>query len=599
MSAPSFSWDFENGYSGLLDTATVRLRQETGPSILDTRSRIRDLVTGRKNLEVIFSLDRTISGSIPSFFRWALKPETEIQVTLIPEKKAFRGNFRVPSGNFAVQWKLIPAVAAGSTLDSLQSISAVAGTRLAHTWIELFPEETPVAEAIRAAWENCVNPFDSRQAMNLSSRQVLRWNWTGFFRSTAAVEYSLEKGWTVEADPPGFRYRMPFSAGLSFRNKLTISTAGHFHLQLSKKDELLKLSVIKEKNLDSSASGSAGFSLGHSPSLAADSGIADPLLKPAEKELKKCLSRKISLALAAEAGKWHRKKSMLKAVWEEPFSRQAESEYGTVLSGGFLSPRENLSFNGKHENLHGRNFAVKLNILNWTAGIEKEDVRFDRVTAGPGGNLLFEKGVSRTSVRYKWDEIEFVRLVFSRKSSGGKASFGWDWESEGEFSREELVAVLKSVLHGKVIPRFSIPGGLDFPLSLRIKALSLVYPRRYRKGSFWRDWIDYPEVRQEITRNPAHCHLDSCYPLKGRSDMQRMQVAYDYRKALRFLEIMDLWQTGRDPVDLLEKDLNFPLFLYFHLLCPPRQKNSLLAITGDWEMGWEQVSKENSSGSKS
>lgn len=122
-----------------------------------------------------------------------------------------------------------------------------------------------------------------------------------------------------------------------------------------------------------------------------------------------------------------------------------------------------------------------------------------------------------------------------------------------------------------------------------IKALELVHAQRYRKTSFWRDWIDVPDVRHEITRNPVHCHLESCYPVRGRTKMQRQQVVGDYRRALRFLELMNLWQEGTDPVAILDKNLDFPIFLYFHLLCPPDAKCSTLTITGDWEMEWKEL----------
>ena len=616
MSAPSLSWEFENGYSELLDTASVRLIQESGPAVLGTSLKIKDILTGKKNLELSFTLGKTVSGSISSFTRWILKPESEVKVTLIPEKNPFLGNFRVPAGNYAVQWKVIPTVSAGISIKGSDTFSATAGTRVTHTWVEIFSTDKPVADAIANAWENCVNPFDPGQASKLSSRQVLRWNWTGLIRITAGIGWSLEKGWTLEANPSGLSYRMPLKTGITLKNQIKINTSGHFYIQLSKKKDLLKFSIIREKGKDSTGSAALGLSFSHLPSLRAVSNLADPLLEPAEKEIKKCLARKLTLALAAEASKWHRKKRVFKASWKEPFSEELNSEYDSILCGAFPLPRKGFSCQGRYENIHGRNFAVKLNIFNRITGIEKQESSFDSVTADPGGDLLFEKGISKTSVRYKWDEIEFVRLAFSRKVTGRQISFNWNWEAEDKYSRIELIAILRAVLHGRVIPGFSIPGNLKYPLNLKIsastdfssqgirqvrktkpslqwetlvEALSLVYPGRYKKNSFWRDWIDCPEVRQEITRNPVHCHLDSCYPVKGRTDMQRMQVTSDYRRALRFLEIMDLWQEGRDPLDLLNKNLDFPIFLYFHMLCPPINKHSLLSIRGDWEMDWEQL----------
>ena len=619
MSAMSLSWKFDNGYAELLNTASLELNQKSGPSSAELQLRPKDLLSGRKSLDLCFSADKTISGNIPSRCAWIINPKSEIKVTLIPEGKPFLGNFRVPAGQFAVQWKIVPAVSAAAFPSADDSVSVIAGTQLNHTWVENFPGETPVHQAITAAWENCINPFNPEQAAGLSPNQVLRWNWTGLFRITAGISWSLDKGWIVETENMGFRFALPLTTGVMFKSRVQISTSGHFYIQLSRKNKLLKFSLIREKSLDTSGSGSVGIQLRHSPVLSADNKLIDPILDPAEKAIKKGLSRKLRLAVTAEASRWHRKKRVITASWQQPFSKEITAEYSSILSGKVPVPRDGFSVTGRFDNVQGREFSIKINILNRLAGFEKNSRKFDSVIVAPDGNILLEKGVSRTDIRYRWDETEFVRLAFSRRTTQRQTDFIWTWETEESFSRKELKKLLSIILHGRVIPVFSIPGNLHFPLKLNIaastefsgegieqvrktppfmqwdtliRALELVHPRRYRKGSFWRDWIDYPDVRHEIIRNPVHCHLDSCYPVRGRTDMQRRQVAGDYRRALRFLEVMDLWQEGVDPVALLEKNLNFPIFLYFHMLSPPDAKNSVLTITGDWEMEWEQVNEK-------
>jgi hypothetical protein len=613
MSDIGFSWKFEKGYAELLNTASLELNQKSGPAVTELQVRPKDLLSGKKNLILSFSISKPLSGHMPNGFGLILDPESEIKVTIIPEGKPFLGNFRVPAWKFAVQWKLVPAVSAALFPGARDSVSALAGTHLNHTWVEIFDEDTPAFKAICAAWENCVNPFNPEQAAALSSNQVLRWNWTGIFRITAGVSWSLQKGWTVETEKLGAGFALPVKTGVQFKSKVQLSTSGHFYIQLSKKNDLLKFSLIREKSLKTSGSGSIGIDLRHSPVLKADNKLFDPLLDQAEKTIQKGLSRKLRLAVTAEASRWHRKKRIITASWQQPISEKTKVEYSSILSGKIPAPQDGFSVNGRFDNVQGREFSIKINMLNRLAGFAKSSSKFDSVIVDPEGNILFEKGVSRTDTRYRWDETEFVRLAFSRTESRGGCSFTWNWETEDSFSRKELKRLLRTILHGGVIPRFSIPGNLHFPMQLQIsastefsgegiarikktppslqwdtliRALGLVHPRRYRKESFWRDWVDFAEVRQEIIRNPVHCHLDSCYPVKGRTEMQRLQVAGDYRRALRFLEVMDLWKEGMDPVGLLEKNLNFPIYLYFHMLSPPSTKKSILAVTGDWEIQW-------------
>ncbi len=611
MSATDARWRFDKGYSELLDTASIELRRKSGPTLTELRATPKDLLKGRKRLDLDFTVEEHLSGTIPSVFSWTLEPGTVVRLSLIPEKGAFLGNFRVPSRHFAVQWKVIPTVAAAMVPEESSSVSAIAGTQMNHSWVEVFPEKEPVPSAVSTAWKNCVNPFDPGQVAKISDKQVLRWNWTGLFRVTALIGWSLEKGWVLGGKGMGFSFSLPFTTGVIMKNQARLSTSGHFYIQVSKKNELLKFSLIREKALEASSSASIGIQFRHSPALKAENSLIDPLLEPAERTLKNCLSRKLRLVIAADALKWYRKKTVVKASWKEPFCEYLAPEYSSLVSGRIPAARKGFSVEGRYDNVEGREFSIKINILNRISGFSKTRSKFDSATVDPAGNLLLEKGVSKTDIRYRWDETEFMRLAFSRAESGARASFNWNWETEGGFTKAELQRILRTILHGRVIPRFLIPGGLKFPLDLKIttstefsgegiktikkappalqwetliSSLELSYPRRYRKGSFWRDWMEFPEVRHEIVRNPVHCHLSSCYPVRGRTDIQRRQAVDDYKRALRFLEIMDLWQEGRDPVVLMEKNLDFPMFLYFHLLCPPDMKSSALTITGDWEI---------------
>jgi len=612
MSGKPVRWNFEGGYTDLLHTATLVLLQKKGPAETELKLEPRKLLKGKKCLVFEFSLEKNYSGTIPECFSWSLKPESSIRLRIIPPGEAFLGNFRVPEEHYAVEWRLLPTAAAAVVPGGPGTLTAAAGTKLNHTWIELFPDREPLLASIHNAWNNCVNPFDPEQVSTLTPSQILRWRWTGIFKVGAGISWSLEKGWAVDGDLAGVRYSLPFRTGVTLRNQINFAIGGHFYIQVSRKNGRLKFSLIREKEIEALASASLGIQLRHTPYLKAENDLIDPLIGPAEDAVKDCIGKKIRFMLAGDASKWKRKKCVIRARWDHPLSPDFQLQYASALSGIVPGPGSGCIAEGKFDRIEGKEVSIRINVLNRLCGFRRTRTRFDSVTADPAGDLLLEKGISRTDQKYRWDETEFIRLMFSRLESGGDTYFRWNWETRGNFSRKEMSRILRTILHGRVIPRFVIPGGKAFPLYLRIststrfslegiegiksappsrqwntllKALELTYPERYVADSFWRDWIDYPEVRHEIIRNPVHCHLPSRYPVEGRTEMQRHQAVQDYRRALRFLEIMDLWQNGRDSTVLLNKCLDFPLFLYFHLLCEPREKTSALSISGDWEFG--------------
>ena len=118
--------------------------------------------------------------------------------------------------------------------------------------------------------------------------------------------------------------------------------------------------------------------------------------------------------------------------------------------------------------------------------------------------------------------------------------------------------------------------------------LELENPKLYEKGSFARDWIVSSEVRETIDENPIQGYLKSIYPIAGRSTLERKQVVETYLRVQRFLKLMELWETGnqRGLEQTLDLGWELPIFYFFHLLCPPAERKSVLILRGDLEQVW-------------
>ena len=121
-----------------------------------------------------------------------------------------------------------------------------------------------------------------------------------------------------------------------------------------------------------------------------------------------------------------------------------------------------------------------------------------------------------------------------------------------------------------------------------IRVLEIQAPERYGRPNHWRDWIDFPEVREAIDRDPVQSHLATRYPIPGRGSVQRRQVVSEYRRARRFLDLLDGWKQGDRErlLRLLSARLDLPAFLFFSLLCPDDMRRGAAALQGDLEYVW-------------
>ncbi len=121
-----------------------------------------------------------------------------------------------------------------------------------------------------------------------------------------------------------------------------------------------------------------------------------------------------------------------------------------------------------------------------------------------------------------------------------------------------------------------------------VRALEIAEPERYGKTTFWRDWVDHQELRERIDKDPVQTHLATRYPIEGRTSFQRQQVVAAYRRSKRFFSLLESWKEEnlKKLIKLFSLGLDMPIFVFFHLLCPPQQRRSGAVMTGDWEQVW-------------
>ncbi len=121
-----------------------------------------------------------------------------------------------------------------------------------------------------------------------------------------------------------------------------------------------------------------------------------------------------------------------------------------------------------------------------------------------------------------------------------------------------------------------------------VQALELAEPDRYGREIFRRDWIDVREVRERIDEDPAQAHLVTHYPVGGRSRFERIQVVAAYRRAKRFLSLLEHWRKGEyaQLFQAFQLGMDVPVYVFFHLLCTPELRRSAVLVTGDLEEVW-------------
>lgn len=629
--ASQLIWRLEEGYSRFIEGSRVELRLKQGPLVESLEISPKGLADRSQPIELLFQAARTFAGRDASGLAWKLRPEATTRARILFAGNAFLGNFRVPSDYFAVQWDL-EAQAEGSVQQPGRSllVELDGQSRLYQSWVTLFPEDRPMIQALHQAWESYRSPLDANEVLQMDDGQVLRWRWSGHLRLGLGVEWSLAAGWAIPGKIPWMNLKKELFSGAALGARLQVSEEGEFSLQLRKRATRteLRLRRIRQRAKESSffARVNVGSQLRVSRLVPSSQGalriVAQGLSRPIRKRinsgLNRALTRSLEISLTLEKIRWKRKTTLLKASWSEADPETFRTDYARLLRGSLPAPHRGAEFSGSFERIRGRRVTLRFNLLNW-AGIEKSSEHQMRQTIriSAAGNLVLENTREYRKTRRDWDEIQFLRLLDRETVEKGRRrrDFLWSYGQEEEFSYAELRQLLKMALRMGVLNQFDLDSRSHFPLTAQllvvtrfspgglasirgasrrskwealVRALEMVSPEQYAETTFWRDWIDYPELRRIIDRNPVQAYLTTQYPLSGRSTFQRQQVVAAYRKVQRFFRILEHWKAGEHGriMEAFSVGLDLPIFVFFHLLCPVELRDSGVLMTGEVEQVW-------------
>jgi hypothetical protein len=476
--------------------------------------------------------------------------------------------------------------------------------------------------AIQRCWQAYVDPFDPEEVLQLSDRQVIRWRWSGRLSATVGVEWNLGTGWQVGASKFLLGLQAGLSTGVGLRAGLKLIRRGSFVLRVAKRRGKVQLSITEDRECRRTGSVSVRATLRDAVKLKLKPKEVEPLLQPLNERLAKALARRAEIKFALESRRWRKRHALLRASWKNPKGASFAEDYQQLKHGQLPESKPGFELSGQLESVQGTRFSVDLNILNWIKlGKSSEQKKFYRVELGPGGEVAIEEGEVVEKTRYRWDELQLVRLLCGKRVASGvtKEEYLWTFRQRKKFARLELVRLLKKALQLRSISSFDLPSNEKFPFQIElywssefsmagieavrrssrerkwdalVSALQIAEPDEYSKGSFWMDWIVSDTVRDTVDLNPIQSHLESIYPVSGRSGFQRKQVVAAYLRAKKFLQLMDFWEKGshEQVMKSLRLGWELPIFFWFHLLCPPDQKRSAVVLTGDLERVWGDVS---------
>jgi hypothetical protein len=310
--------------------------------------------------------------------------------------------------------------------------------------------------------------------------------------------------------------------------------------------------------------------------------------------------------------------ALLKAEWSELPGRDFRREYRGILRGYFPKHRERLKFSGVLESVREKRLELNVNVFNWLKFEHSRSRSFEtRLKSTPDGGLLFEQVSSLRRRTSGWGKLESLRLTHTlgRPNDRSDESLDFVLAREGRFTQDEVRRFLRVAAHCGVIESFELPGHNLFPLRLHlllkarfspqgvesilsanverlwrelVRSLELSEPQRYAKGSFWRDWMEVPKLREIVAEDPAQAHLVSRYPVRGRTPFERKQVVFECLRFQRFLKGLCGWHTGRlrSLPEVYRSGFDLALFLFLHRLCPRKQRRSVVLLTGEMSDLW-------------
>jgi hypothetical protein len=629
MPETDLKWRLEGGYSRFLDKSHLIVRLKKSPATAMLNLAPVGLAKKTEPVDFLFRAAHSVRAAAAGL-RWRLQPEARLRARLLFPGNAFLGNFRVPKNHFAIQWELEAEVEAGSSRrSSAWLLEAEAGAGFEHAWVSLFPEDRPIGESMLAAWEDYRNPLDPCDVLQMKEGLVLRWGWKGRLRLGFEIGWGIGAGWTLPLSNPLVRLRNEVSASVGLSSRFQISQQGAFSLQVRRQGSKISFRLKQEKEKKAVVRVQAGAGIRHPLRIrhlgfsdpkglkVISEGLSGPLVTRLNRAFEDALTRHMEIGLAIEKKNWVRSSTLLEATWPAPEASEFTPAYAALVRGELPAPSGKARFTGRFQNLRGRGVSITLGLVGWEAGNSREETRDRVITVGPAGEVVIEEGENLKKSSRRWDTIQFLRLMHreTTRAKGRDKIFLWTFGREGKFSYEQLRTLLGTALQAKMISQFSLPARPAFPLKARlvlgtrfeteglrrvreagsdarwealVRALELTEPEKYRGKTFWRDWIDYPEVRKAIDKDPIQAGLQSRYPVPGRAPFEREIVVRTYRGAKTLLRLLERW--GQDEAVHLfaafRLYLDLPVFTLFHLLCPAHLRQSAGVLTGEITDSW-------------
>jgi len=625
-------WRLEGGYSKFLEGSELEVQLAEGPLTAALDLFPLSLVKQKKPIEFRFKARRSLSGTSAAGLRWRLTPQAEIRGLLLFAGNPFLGNFRVPAGHFGVQWD-IEAKAEGSlggegAIPSIVGLEA--GTRLYQSWVSVFSQPMSIAASLKAAWQRYRDPFNPAEVQQMMEREVVRWRWEGHAQVEADFSWGVGAVWTIPGSVPlvSFQKQLAAIAGLSA--SLVCREEGQFALQLRRQGRKLIFHLTRDRSRRAGGAISIGVQLKEpirfdqfgfkkpEPLEVVSEALGQPVVSQLNRVCEEALTRRLRIGLDVSRSDWKSEKNVLHAVWQDPAPPDFAPSYCRLLEGRIPGPAPGLEVTSKLELVRGKSLSVDLTFLDWLKLKDLKQRESKRiVTIGPTGEIVLEECESLQKAGYRWDRIQFLALVNREitRREGHTTSAFWSWAVEDEVDQEQLRSLLRLALHSGIIRQFTLPPKSQFPLRVRlmlgtrfsrqgleevkltdqsrkwkaiVRALELVDPDKYACESFWRDWIDYPNLRALVDREPVQANLITRYPVPGRTETERTLVIQTYRATRRFLALLEHWKRDENGYVLRSFDLgiDLPIFAFFHLLCPPELKSSAAILAGDIEQTW-------------
>ena len=515
MAGVGLTWRLQGGYSRFLKGSLVELRLQQG--LLRQRLDVYPLAIADRSrpIDLQFEAARTLRGRGPGNIAWRIRPAGSIRARILFAGNAFLGNFRVPKEHLAIQWDVEASAEAGAARQrSRLLLDLNAGTRLYHSWVTLFSQEILVDRALREAWKSFRYPLDSAEVYLMPEGQVVRWRWSGRVRLAMDVQWSLASGWAIPGISPVARVQAELTPSFAGARWETVEE-GEFSIQLRRKNQETQFRLRRHRQRTRRSDLSAGISLGsqsrvirlspNSPDAlrVVTKTFSRPLLRTVNRVAREALSRRLEIALAVERTHWKGATTMVSARWSARDGRAFQDTYSRLLSGDLPQPGKGLKISGRIENFRGREWAIRLNFLNWIEmGKSTRSETRQALVVDPTGGILLEQTQELEKTRSKWDEIQFLRLLHRETIQEGRRSleFLWSYGRRQRFSRHSLDQLLRMALRVGIIPECGLPATSSFPLTAELLLVTRFSPSglsRVRHASPERNWPSRKGTNEE------------------------------------------------------------------------------------------------------